>query len=95
MNEHKAIFSGKCKPMKAAPHHIELKPDAKPVNTGASRNVPEPQKNALKRELDNLENQGITKPIDQATPWLHPMVFVPKKERQPRSTNLRRLHKIK
>ena len=79
MNEHKAIFSGKCKPMKAAPHHIELKPYAKPVNTGASRNVPEPQKNALKRELDNLENQGITKPIDQATPWLHPMVIVPKK----------------
>ena len=79
VNEYHMIFTGKCMPMKGGPYHIELTDNAVPVNTGASRNVAEPLKAALKMELDNLERQGIIKKIDKATPWLHPMVVVAKK----------------
>ena len=79
INEFRELFSGKCKPMKTGKHHIELKENAVPINTGATRNISEPLRPALKRTLDNMENDDIIRPYDQATPWLHPIVVVPKK----------------
>ena len=52
--------------------HIDLKPGATPVNTGASRSVREPLLESLKNELDSLTAQRIIAPISQATEWLHP-----------------------
>jgi DNA-binding HxlR family transcriptional regulator len=34
---------------------------------------------ALKKELDELVTQDIIEKIDYPTPWLHPIVRVPKK----------------
>jgi hypothetical protein len=34
---------------------------------------------ALKKEKDNLLEQGIIERVNKATPWLHPIVVVPKK----------------
>ena len=73
------VFSETCRAMKGDPYHIKLKPNAVPINTGASRSVPEPLLPALKAELDSLVTQGIIAPISQATEWLHPMVVVHKK----------------
>jgi hypothetical protein len=73
------VFSETCTPMNGAPHTIKLKPDAKPVKTGASRKVPEPLLPAVKAELESQIKQGIIEQINQATEWLHPMVVVPKK----------------
>ena len=73
------VFSEMCRAMKGDPYHIKLKPNAVPINTGASRSVPEPLLPALKAELDSLVTQGIIAPISQATEWLHPMVVVHKK----------------
>ena len=65
--------------MKIGKHHIEVKENAVPINTGSTRNISEPLRPALKRTLDNMENEDIIRPYDQATPWLHPIVVVPKK----------------
>ena len=73
------VFSEVCTPMNGPPHSIKLKPGARPINTGASRKVPEPLLPAVKAELESQVKQGIIEPINQATEWLHPMVVVPKK----------------
>ena len=65
--------------MKNGLHKIELEPDAKPVSTGACRTIAEPYMPALKRELNDLEASGIIRKIEYSTPWLHPIVVVPKK----------------
>jgi len=66
--------------MKGGQHHIELEPFAKPVCSGALRNVAEPQKEALKKELDDLVRQEIIEFVEGPSEWLHPIVIVPKKD---------------
>ena len=65
--------------MKSAEYHIELEADVKPISYGACRSVPDPYLPALQRELNTLVEQGIVEPISYSTPWLHPIVVVPKK----------------
>ncbi len=79
INEYPELFDNQCKIMKNGTYHIDLEEDAKPISTGACRTIPEPYLPALKRELDDLEAQGIISKIDYSTPWLHPVVVVPKK----------------
>jgi len=56
-------------------HHIELKPDTKPIRCAPYRLNQEKAK-VLKDELDNLLDQGI---IEESTsPWASPIVMVPK-----------------
>jgi hypothetical protein len=73
------LFDGKCKVMKNGLYHIDLDPDAVPINTGASRMIAEPYMPALKQEIESLKAQGIIEEVTGATPWLHPIVVVPKK----------------
>jgi len=49
-----SVFDGRCKVMSGPQCHIELTSNAVPVNTGASRSVPQPYLPALRRELDLL-----------------------------------------
>ena len=79
MNEYPELFDNNCKPMKNGTYHIELEREAKPISTGACRTIPEPYMPAVKKELDALVTQGIIRKIDYPTPWLHPIVVVPKK----------------
>ena len=55
-------------------HHIELKPDTKPVRYAPCR-LNQEKAMVLKDELDNLFDQGI---IEESTsPWASPIVMVP------------------
>jgi transposase InsO family protein len=74
-----SVFDGKVKIMKSEKTRIKVDQNAIPVSTGAFRSVPEPQMEALKKEIDNLLEQGIIERVNEATPWLHPIVVVPKK----------------
>ena len=79
VKKYPSVFDGKVKVMKGRRAHINVDPNAVPVSTGAFRSVPEPQMDALKREIDSLLDQGIIERVEEATPWLHPIVIVPKK----------------
>ena len=79
MNKYAKLFDGNCKVMKNGDYHIDLDPEAVPINTGASRSVPDPYMPALKKEIENLLAQGIIEEVSGATPWLHPIVVVSKK----------------
>lgn len=79
MPKYAPLFDGKCKVMKNGLYHIDMEPDATPINTGASRNVPDPLLPALRKEIDSLLAQGIIEEVSGATPWLHPIVIVSKK----------------
>jgi hypothetical protein len=65
--------------MKNGLYHIDVDPEAVPINTGASRSIPDPYMPALKKEIESLLAQGIIEEVSGATPWLHPIVVVPKK----------------
>jgi hypothetical protein len=78
--KYQSDFDGKVKIMKSEKTCIKVDQDATPVLTGAFRSVPEPQMEALKQEIDNLLEQGIIERVNEAMPWLHPIVVVPKKE---------------
>jgi hypothetical protein len=41
--------------------------------------IAEPYMPALKQEIESLKAEGIIKEVKGATPWLHPIVVVPKK----------------
>jgi predicted aspartyl protease len=79
IGEYPDLFDGKCTPMHSGEYTIELEPGAKPVSSGACRNIQLPYIPALKRELESLVEQDIIEKITHATPWLHPIVVVPKK----------------
>ena len=79
MNKYAKLFDGNCKVMKDGSYHIDLDPEAVPINTGASRAVPDPYMPALKKEIESLLAQDIIEEVSGATPWLHPIVVVPKK----------------
>jgi len=56
-------------------HHIELKPDTKPIRCAPYR-VNQQKAKVLKDELDKLLEQGV---IEESTsPWALPIVMVPK-----------------
>jgi len=80
MARYPRVFDGKCKVMKGKPHHIELEENAKPISSGATRNVAEPYRESLKKELQDLVDQDIIEPVAGASEWLHPIVVVPKKD---------------
>jgi len=56
-------------------HHIELKPDTRPISC-APYLLNQEKAQVLKTELDNLLEQGIIE--DSTSPWASPIVMVPK-----------------
>ena len=74
-------------PMKGKPMKINLKPDATPFAVHTPRAIPIAWREKVKSELDRLESQGIIKPVtDEVTPWIHPLVTVPKQDNSVRVT---------
>ena len=69
-------FDGECRPMNGPPFHFVVKDGAILVVMRGSCPVPVPLIPKLKEELDTLEEQDIT---EKVTAWVHPIVFVPKK----------------
>ena len=58
---------------------IRLKPDAQPFAVFTPRRVPVNLLPQLKNELDKLESLGVIKRVDEPTPWVAPIVVIPKK----------------
>ena len=78
LDKHKALFKdelGKVHPEKAKLH---VRPDATP-RFFKSRPVPFAIKEAIGKELDKLEEQGILQKVDSSD-WAAPIVPVPKKD---------------
>ena len=60
-----------------AEYHIDLKQDAEPL-IHPPRRVPEPMKEAVKKELSRLIDIGIIEKVDQPTDWVNDVVYVTK-----------------
>ena len=78
LDKHKALFKdelGKVHPKKAKLH---VRPDATP-RFFKPRHVPFAIKEAIGKELDKLEEQGILQKVDSSD-WVAPIVLVPKKD---------------
>ncbi|KAJ1211759.1 hypothetical protein NDU88_007115, partial [Pleurodeles waltl] len=76
IHEFPEIFSGKLGLLKNFQHKIKIKPRAKAV-AHKTRPIPHLLKNAVKEELNRLENLGIIQPVD-CSEWLAPIVVAKK-----------------
>lgn len=59
---------------------IHIDPDVKPV-AQAPRRVPFHVRQQVEEHLDKLESAGIIEPVEGPTPWVSPIVVVPKKDK--------------
>ncbi len=50
------------------------------ISQQATRRTPFHLRKQVSKELDNLEQQGIIEKVDGATPWVSPIVVIPKKK---------------
>ncbi len=80
LSEFSDIFdtSGKLKPMKGKPAHIELKPDAKPFQVSGPRPIPIPLRKDAKKLIMDMVGQDILEEVTEPTDWLHPFTVVVK-----------------
>ena len=72
--------------MKTSPVIIRLKEGANPSAVTSARNVPIPLKEAVEKELERFEEQGIIKHVTEPSDWCAPMVPVKKAEGSVRIT---------
>ena len=61
-------------------YKIELEPGAKPYALFTPRRVAVPLLNAVKAELQHMEELGVIAPVKEPTPWCSGMVVVPKSD---------------
>ena len=81
MDEYSDVFGSMVtNKMKGDEFRIQLTPDAAPFSVRACRRVPVPILGKLKKELDQMEAQGIIRKITEPTQWCAPIVIVPKKQ---------------
>ena len=87
----------KLKPMKGPKMHIDLEEGAIPCRKTRLNRIPFHYQASVKQQLDDMAKQGIIErvPVGESTPWLHPMVVIPKKNtNEPRiCVDLRGLNK--
>jgi hypothetical protein len=57
---------------------LEIDPDVQPVAQKARR-IPYSMKDQVNRKLREMEEQGIIEKAEGATPWLSPLIAIPKK----------------
>ena len=76
INKYASIFSDKVGTIKDFIAKINVKADAKPKFCRA-RTVPFSMKDAVEKEIDRLENEGIIQSISYSE-WASPIVIVPK-----------------
>ena len=78
LKEFEELFDGTLGTWNTEPVHIELKADAKPIN---SRYYPVPHinKQTFKNELKRLVEIGVLEPVSE-TQWGSPVFIIPKKE---------------
>ncbi len=74
-------ISGELKPMTGKPAHIELKPNAKPFQVNGPRPIPIPLRQATKKLIMDMVQQGVLQEVTEPTDWLHPFTVVVKPDR--------------
>ena len=65
--------------MAGGPARITLTDDARPSAATAARPIPYSWQEDIKRQLDELLEQGVIAPVDYPTEWCHQIVAVPKR----------------
>jgi hypothetical protein len=77
LNKHKKVFEGMGN-LKDREVKLEIDPDVQPV-TQKARRIPYSMKDQVNRKLREMEEQGIIEKEEVATPWLSPLIAIPKK----------------
>jgi len=75
LDQFKGMWSGKLGELKATTHHIQLKPDAKPVYSAPYRAGPQ-RRLEIEKKVKKMLDLGVIEPSD--ADWSFPVVFVPK-----------------
>ena len=80
-DEYSDLFEEKeLREMKCEPFKIHLKENAKPFAVSVARNVSQPLRKPVKKELKWMEKMGIISRFDGPSPYCSPMVPIWKKE---------------
>ena len=79
IQEYSDVFTKEVHVMPGEIFKIRLTEQAVPFNVTAPRRLPFAYREALKRELDSLVQQGIITPVTYPTDWCAPIVVTPKK----------------
>ncbi|KAI5718631.1 hypothetical protein M8J77_024284 [Diaphorina citri] len=74
--QYSSLFSGLGK-LKDKQVHLHVDPDVQPV-ANQHRRIPVHQRKAVEAEIERLEKQGIVEKVSGPTPWVSPVVLVPK-----------------
>ena len=80
MHEFSTVFDGEVTVMEGETFNISLMEGAKPFCVKAPRTIPFAYRAKLKKELDQLLQQGIITPVTEPTEWCAPIVVAPKKD---------------
>jgi len=75
LDQFKGMWSGKLGELKATTHHIQLKPDAKPVNSAPYQAGPHPRLE-IEKQFKKMLDLDVREPSDAE--WSIPVVVVPK-----------------
>nr|XP_037270721.1 uncharacterized protein K02A2.6-like [Rhipicephalus microplus] len=59
-------------------YHIRVAQDARPFSLSVPRRIPLPLLEHVKKELDEMETQGVIRKVDTPTAWCSGLVVVPK-----------------
>ena len=79
VQSHKSVFSDGLGSLSADKVHLMVKDYAQPMVKQA-RNIPEARKEAVKAELQRMEDDGIIVKMDQPSDWVNQMAVVDKKD---------------
>jgi len=61
-------------------YSITLRPDAKPFAIHVPRPIPFPRRKMADEALKQMLEDGVIKKVEEPTPWVAPMVVVPKSD---------------
>ena len=75
LDQFEGMWSGKLRELKATTHHIQLKPDAKPVYSAPHRAGPHCRME-IEKQIKKRLDLGVIRPSDAE--WSFQVVFVPK-----------------
>uniref|UniRef100_A0A3P8TBN5 ribonuclease H n=1 Tax=Amphiprion percula TaxID=161767 RepID=A0A3P8TBN5_AMPPE len=67
------------------PYHIELEQGAIPVALSAPRRVPLPLRDAVREELNRMEEMGVISKVTEPTEWCSGIVVIPRPAKKPPS----------
>ncbi len=77
VNKHPKLFDGTGN-LKGREVELEIDPTVTPV-AQPSRKIPHSMKSKVNKKLQEMREEGIIEKVEGATPWLSPLIAIPKK----------------